>query len=253
MPTLLNISQLQVKVGKKQILNGLDLSIKKGEIHALLGPNGCGKSSLAKTILGYPRYKITAGKILFAGKDLAKKIIEQRVEMGLTLADQNPPSIKGISLETLLTIISDNGLEKFFPIILKNKKTELNHLAQEQAKLFPRQVNYRLSGGEKKLSELFQILALNPKLVIFDEIDSGLDLSNLQRISAIIKQELIKKKTSLLFITHSGAILENFKPDYTHVMLDGKIICSGRDYKKVLTTIKKHGYEQCKHCPFLAD
>ena len=118
--------------------------------------------------------------------------------------------------------------------------------------LLEREANVDFSGGEKKISELIQILYLNPKLVIFDEIDSGLDIKRLETVSQLIKKELIDKKVSVLFITHWGEILEFLKPDLTNVMLDGKIICKSPDYKKVLKVIKKYGYEKCKKCPLLA-
>ncbi len=252
MSNLLTIKNLQAKIGDKTILNGVNLSIKPGEIHALLGPNGSGKSSLAKLLLGYDTYQLVTGDIKFAGKDLTKLKIEERVELGLALSDQNPPTIKGVSLETLLTIISENDLDEFFPLEEKLRQKPLAQLAATNQKLFARQINDKLSGGEKKLSELFQIIALKPKLVIFDELDSGLDLDNLNKITQVIKDRLIKTKTALLFITHAGSILELFKPDYTHVLLDGKIVCTHQDFQQVLTTIREHGYEQCKQCPFLA-
>jgi len=119
--------------------------------------------------------------------------------------------------------------------------------------LLERDVNLDFSGGEKKISELIQILALNPKLVIFDEVDSGLDLKKIRSVAEMIKKELIDRKISVLLVTHSGSILNFLKPNITNVMVSGKIVCRDKNYKKVLKTIKKYGYEKCKKCPFLAD
>jgi len=124
----------------------------------------------------------------------------------------------------------------------------------EEAKDFlEREINVDFSGGEKKISELLQVLSLNPKLVIFDEIDSGLDIKNLEKMTKIIKEKLVKNNISILLITHWGQILDFLKPNITNVILDGRIICKSKDYRKVLKTIKKYGYEKCKKCKFLAD
>jgi len=233
---LLKIEKLKVKAGEKDILNGVNLEIKKGEIQALLGPNASGKSVLANTILGNPEYKTTQGKIIFEGKEIQNLSPEKRVKLGIALAWQSPPAIKGVKLSELLEKISQ-------------KEAGIN----EAKELFQREVNLNFSGGEKKISELAQIISMNPKLVIFDEIDSGLDIKRLEKAVNLIKKELINKKVSILFITHWGQILNSLKPDKVNVMLDGKIICQDKDFQKVLRVIKKYGYEKCKKCQFLAD
>jgi len=239
MKTLLKIEKLKVKANEKEILKGINLQMKEGEVLALLGPNGSGKSVMAQTILGNPKYKVTSGKIFFEGKNITKFPPEKRAKLGIALAWQSPPAIKGIKLSQLLKKISvDRGPTS-------DKLTEARPLLE-------REVNVDFSGGEKKISELLQILALKPKLVIFDEIDSGLDIKRLELCAKIIKKELIDKKVSVLFITHWGQILQFLKPDLTNVMLDGKIICKSPDYKKVLMVIKKYGYEKCKRCPYIS-
>ena len=235
MKTLLKIEKLKVKANEKEILKGINLQMKEGEVLALLGPNGSGKSVMAQTILGNPKYKVTSGKIFLEGKDITKFPPEKRVKLGLSLAWQSPPAIKGVKLSQLLGKISRQQIE-----------------IKEAKDLLEREVNLDFSGGEKKISELIQILSLSPKLVIFDEIDSGLDIKRLETVSKIIKKELIAKSVSVLFITHWGQILKFLKLDLTNVMLDGKIICKSPDYKKVLMVIKKYGYEKCKRCPLLA-
>ena len=238
---LLKIEKLKVKANEKEILKGVNFQIKEGEILALLGPNASGKSTLCQAILGNPKYKITQGKIFLSGKEITKFPPEKRVKLGIALAWQAPPAIKGVKLSQLVKKISQPPT-----------KNLVGDEIEEGKDLLEREVNVGFSGGEKKISELLQVIALNPKLAIFDEIDSGLDIKRLERISKIIKKELLDKKVSLLLITHWGQILNYLKPNLTSVMLDGKIICQAKNHKKVLKIIKKYGYEKCKKCPFLA-
>jgi len=242
---LLKIEKLKVEANGKEILKGVNLQIKRGEVQALLGPNASGKSTLAQVILGNPKYKITGGKILFNpvsekiryGKrekeliNITKFSPEKRVKFGLSLVWQSSPAIKGVRLSQLLEKISQRKIK-----------------IQEAEGLLEREINLGFSGGEKKISELLQTISLDPKLVIFDEIDSGLDIKRLESVSKIIRKELINKNVSILLITHWGQILNYLKPDLTNVILGGGIICKEKDYKKVLRTIKKYGYEKCKKC-----
>ena len=239
----LEIKNLKVQGNGKQILKGINLQVKKGDVQVLLGPNASGKSTLCHAILGNPKYRVTAGKIFFQEKEITNLAPEKRVKLGLALSFQSPPTIKGVKTSQLLEKISN----------VKNSK--LKDLKQQifDKHLLERDINLDFSGGEKKTSELIQILALNPKLVIFDEVDSGLDLKKIKNVAEIIKKELIDKKISVLLITHSGTILNFLKPDITNIMVSGKIICRDKNYKKILKTIKKYGYEKCKKCPFLAD
>lgn len=230
---LLKIEKLKVKGNGREILKSLNLQIKKGEVQVLLGPNASGKSTLSQVILGNPKYKITQGRIFFEGKEITKLFPEKRARLGIAMAWQSPPAIKGVRFSQLLARIS-------------------SRLVEVEPYLLEREINVDFSGGEKKMSELVQVISLNPKLVIFDEIDSGLDIKRLEQVSKIIKKELVNKKVSILLITHSGAILNFLKPNITNVMVDGKIICREKDYKKVLKIIKKYGYEKCKKCKLLA-
>lgn len=238
MKALLEVKNLRVKANQTKILKGINFQTKRGEVQALLGPNGSGKSVFANTILGNPKYKVTQGKIFFAGKEITKLLPEKRVKLGLALAWQTPPAIKGVKLSQLF--------EKISKAKIKEEKLGVD------SDLLDREVNVDFSGGEKKISELLQILALKPKLVIFDEIDSGLDLKRLEKVSKIIKKELVAKGVSVLLITHSGAILQFLKPKMTNVMVAGRVICKEKDYRKVLKTIKKYGYKKCKKCKLLA-
>ncbi|MCX6759584.1 MAG: ATP-binding cassette domain-containing protein [Candidatus Nealsonbacteria bacterium] len=238
---LLKIDKLKVKGSGKEILKGVNLQIKRGEIQTLLGPNASGKSTLAQVILGNPKYKITQGRIFFEGKEITKFFPEKRAKLGIAMTWQSPPAIKGVKFSQLLARISTFG-----------GSTSREVAKGVEPNLLEREINVDFSGGEKKMSELVQVIALNPKLVIFDEIDSGLDIKRLEKAAKIIKKELVDKKVSILLITHSGAILNFLKPDITNVMVQGRIICREKDYKKVLKIIKKYGYEKCKKCKLLA-
>ena len=228
---LLRVKNLKVVAEKKEILKGVNLEMKEGEIQALLGPNASGKSTFAQVILGNPKYKIIKGKILFLGKDITKLPPEKRVKMGIALAWQTPPQVRGVKFSQLLEKISKEEVE-----------------IEDGKNLFEREINVDFSGGEKKISELIQVLALKPKLAIFDEIDSGLDIKRVEKVAKMIKEKLVREGVSVLLITHSGEILNYLKPNLVSVMLDGKIVCQSKDFEKVLKTIKKYGYEKCKEC-----
>jgi Fe-S cluster assembly ATP-binding protein len=232
---LLEIKNLKVEGNHTEILKGINLKIKKGECQALLGPNASGKSTLAQVIAGSPKYRVSQGKIVFQDKEITKLSPEKRAKLGISLSWQNPPAIKGVRLEKLLEKISHQ----------KNGQKKINLTDN----LLNREINVDFSGGEKKMSELVQILSLDPQLVVLDEIDSGLDLKKLEEFAYLIKKEIINKKIALLLITHSGTILRFLKPRLTNVMLDGKIICQEENYRKVLKVIKKYGYQKCQKCP----
>lgn len=234
--SMLSIKNLSVKINGKKILEGINLEIKKGEIHALLGPNASGKTTLAQTIMGFSNYLVSSGRIYFGRKDITSLVIEERVKLGITLVFQHPPVIKGVTLSKLLERTSKKPV--------KAKEFIVN------PKLLGREINVGFSGGERKLSEIMQVVSLNPKLVIFDELDAGLDLKNLAKLVKIIKEKLLKNSVSLLLITHRGEILRFLEPDIVHVMLEGKIICSSNDWRKVWRTIRKFDYEKCKKCGF---
>lgn len=232
---LLEVRNLKVRASVKEILRGVNFQIGKGMVQALLGPNGSGKSCFAQTISGNPKYKVDEGRIFFQGKEITNLAPEKRVKIGIAMTWQSPPVIRGLMLSELINKIAKTKIqEEIVPHILE------------------REVNLNLSGGERKISELLQVISLAPKFVIFDEIDSGLDIKMLKEVSKIIKKELVDKNVSILLITHWGQILNYLKPDFTNVMLGGKIICHEKDFKKVLRVIKRYGYEKCKKCKLLA-
>jgi len=235
---LIKVEDLSVESKEKKILEKVDFEMKPGEVQALLGPNASGKSTFAQVILGNPNFKITKGKIVFKEKDITEMKPEERVDLGISLSWQHPPTIKGVKFSNLLDRISKKNVSR--------KEININ------SDLLNREVNLNFSGGEKRMAELLQILSLDPKLVIFDEIDSGLDMKMIERVAEIIKREFIDKKVGVILITHSGDILNFLKPGVTNVMVKGKIICKSNDYKKVLKAIKKYGYEKCKKCKLLS-
>ncbi|MGQ9726860.1 MAG: ABC transporter ATP-binding protein [Candidatus Bathycorpusculaceae bacterium] len=225
---------MSAKVNDKNILKSINLTIKNGEVHALLGPNASGKSTLAYTIMGFPGYKVIEGKILFDDKNITYLPIEERAKLGITLAFQNPPAIKGVKLSQLLKKISKQSINlQDFPLGYE---------------LLEREVNVGFSGGERKLSEIIQIISLKPTFVILDEIDAGLDIINLEKLMYTIQDKLVGNGVSLLLITHRGNILQFLEPDVAHVMLNGEIVCSSRDWRKPWKTILRFGYEKCKEC-----
>lgn len=233
---MLKIDNLSVKVHDKDVLRKVSLEIKNGETHALLGPNASGKSTLAYAVMGFPDYEITEGKISFKGRDITGLPIEERVKLGIALAFQHPPAVKGVKLSTLLEKTAKQPVNvKEFPLTLD---------------LLEREVNVGFSGGERKLSEIMQIIGLSPSFVVFDELDAGLDIVNLERLTSIIQEKLRSNGVSILMITHRGNILHYLEPDIVHVMLDGKIVCSSEDWRKVWRTITRYGYEKCKECKF---
>ena len=236
---MLKINNLSVETKGKKILRGVGLEIKKGEIHVLLGPNASGKTTLAHTIMGFSGYKVVSGEVSFQGENITNWPIEKRAKAGIALAFQHPPAIKGVTLANLLRKTSQGSVET------------KEFIANSQ--LLNREINIGFSGGERKISEIMQIVGLNPKLVIFDEIDAGLDLKNLGKLVKIIKDKLLRNGVSVLLITHRGEILKFLEPSVARVILKGKIICSSHNWRKVWRTINKFGYEKCKQCPFLAD
>ena len=232
--SLLKSHNLNVYTKDKKIIDDLSFEIQAGEIIALMGPNGSGKSTLAQTILGNPNYKVDSGELLFEGEEIQNDDPEIRSQKGIACIWQNPPEIKGVELFSLLNLIQeihdgDYDYELADPLLF-------------------RETNVNFSGGEKKIAELVQVLNQNPKLLIIDELDSGLDLENLEKVLKALSEEIKKKKIAVLLITHSGEVLTRIKPDKIKILLNGKIICSSKNIKKVLTNIKENGYNNCQNC-----
>ncbi|MCD6529718.1 ABC transporter ATP-binding protein [Candidatus Bathyarchaeota archaeon] len=235
---MLKVEGLTVEVEGKPVLKNVDLEVPKGEVHVLFGPNGSGKSSLIMSILGFPAYKVVSGKILFKGRDITRLPINERVRLGLGVAFQNPPTIRGVKLKEVLERLVSHG----------GRYSSLRDLAEPlnfPLSFMERDLNLGFSGGEMKKSEVIQVLAQNPDFLIFDEPDSGVDVENLQLIGEAIRK-MIEGKSALL-ITHLGYILHYLDADVAHVILDGTIVCSGRPLK-ILSQILNEGYAWCRKC-----
>ena len=242
---MLKIDNLSAKVEKKSILQGLNLDIKPGEIHAIMGPNGSGKSTLANIISGKKGYEIS-GSIKYENKDLFKLEIEERAHKGLFLAFQYPLEIPGVNtsnfLKTSLNAIrKSNGKKPLdaleFLKVVKSKASEL----KIDEKILSRQLNVGFSGGEKKKNEILQMSLFEPKMIILDETDSGLDIDALKIVADGVNA-LRNKERSFLIITHYQRLLDYIKPDFVHVLMDGKIAKTG--CSELALELDKVGYEK---------
>ena len=247
---LLEITDLAVEVSGKEVLTDVDLYINKGETHVLLGPNGAGKSTLFMTLLGFPKYKVTRGEILFKGENITNYSTTDRVRMGIGVSFQNPPAIRGVRLEDILKVESGAGedADELTPEVM-----ELVHKLKFDDKFLDRDVNLGFSGGEVKRSEILQLLAQKPDFIMFDEPDSGVDIENVELLAEQINILLQKDKKigmrekSGLLITHLGYILNFVIADTAHVLMDGKIACSGNP-AEILDDIRKEGFKGCVQC-----
>lgn len=245
---MLSIKNLHARVEDKEILKGLNLEVKAGEIHAIMGPNGSGKSSLASVLAGRPEYETTEGSVTFNGKDLLEFSPEDRAREGVFLAFQYPIEIPGVSninfLRTAMNEIRQyKGLEpltaKEFIALSKEKQALVNF----DAKLVNRSLNEGFSGGEKKRNEIFQLAMLDPQLAILDETDSGLDIDALRIVSEGVNK-LRNENNALIVITHYQRLLDYIVPDYVHVLSEGRIVKTGT--KELALELEEKGYDWVK-------
>jgi Fe-S cluster assembly ATP-binding protein len=242
---MLEIKNLKASIQENTILNGVNLNIKKGEIHAIMGTNGSGKSTFSKILAGHPSYALNDGEIIFNNENINTKSPEERAELGLFLAFQYPVEIPGVSNEEFLRIAynikrKNNSLKEIGPIeflTLINNKLDISQLSPNFLK---RNVNEGFSGGEKKRNEILQMILLDPKLAILDETDSGLDIDALKNISIGINKFMTKEK-GLILITHYQRLLDYIKPDYVHIMHKGQIIKTGD--ASLALKLETKGYE----------
>lgn len=243
---MLNIKDLKVNIENKEILKGLDLKINPGEVHVLMGQNGAGKSTLVKTLSAHYDCEVIDGTITYKNKDLDELDVSQRANEGIFLSFQNPVEVPGVNNSYFLrTAVNEKrkyeGKEELDAIeFLKLTKKELGKFDIDK-KLLQRDLNDGFSGGEKKRNELIQLLLLKPDLILLDEIDSGLDVDAIKTVSKVINNLLEDKSKSLLMITHYDKLLSQIKPDFVHIMNEGKIVKTG-DYNLALELDSK-GYE----------
>ena len=245
---MLEIKNLHATVNGKEILKGVDLTVKKGEVHAIMGPNGSGKSTLASVITGNPAFEVTKGKVIYEGVDLLELSPEERAGAGVFLSFQYPVEIPGVSMVNFMRAAINEqrkyrGLEPVSATEFLRLMREKKELAEMDSQLTNRSVNEGFSGGEKKRNEIFQMAMLEPKLAILDETDSGLDIDAL-RIVANGVNKLKTPENASIVITHYQRLLDYIIPDFVHVLHDGKIIKSGD--KSLALELEEKGYDWLK-------
>ena len=245
---MLEIIDLHARINGKEILKGINLTVREGEVHALMGQNGAGKSTLSNVIVGHPSYEVTQGKILFNGKDLLELKPEDRAHEGIFLSFQQPVEIPGVSMVNFMRAALNakrkyQGLEPLSAGDFLKLMREKRRIVELDNKLANRSVNEGFSGGEKKRNEIFQMAMLEPTLSILDETDSGLDVDAL-RIVAEGFNKLRTPQTSAIVITHYQRLLDYLKPDVVHVLLDGRIVKTAGP--ELAFEIEKRGFDWIK-------
>jgi Fe-S cluster assembly ATP-binding protein len=245
---MLEISNLRANAGDKEILRGIDLTVNAGEVHAIMGPNGSGKSTLAHVLSGRENYHVTAGAVLYQGRDLLAMSPEERAREGLFLAFQYPVEIPGISTTYFLkaalnAVRKHQGLEELDAMDFLSLIKEKTRLVEMDQSLLNRPLNEGFSGGEKKRNEVMQMAVLDPKLAILDETDSGLDIDALRIVAGGVNA-LRAKDRAMIVITHYQRLLDYIVPDFIHVLYDGRIVKSGA--KELALELEKKGYDWIK-------
>ena len=245
---LLNIKDLHVSIHGKEILKGVNLEVNKGEVHAIMGPNGTGKSTLAAAVAGKDGYEVTKGEILYNGKEIMDLAPEVRAQEGIFLGFQYPVEIPGVSITNFMrTAINEirkyHGQEPMSAGEFLKKMNEKQKLVEIHSKLKNRSVNEGFSGGEKKKNEIFQMAMLEPQLAILDETDSGLDIDALKIVANGVNK-LKTKDNATIVITHYQRLLDYIVPDYVHILFDGKIVMTGG--KELALELEEKGYEWIK-------
>ena len=242
---MLEIKGLKANVEDKEILRGIDLTVKAGEVHAVMGPNGSGKSTLAQVLAGHPAYEVTGGSVTYDGRDLMEMEPEERAQAGIFLAFQYPVEIPGVSNAYFLRaayneVRKANGQEEVDPLEFLEVVEAKSKLVQMDPEMLNRSVNVGFSGGEKKRNEILQMAVLEPKLAVLDETDSGLDIDAL-RIVADGVNALRAPDRSTIVVTHYQRLLNYIVPDYVHVLAHGRIVKSGG--KELALELEARGYD----------
>ncbi|MGD8513515.1 MAG: ABC transporter ATP-binding protein [Deltaproteobacteria bacterium] len=249
---MLQVEDLEVKLAGKEILKHIDLEIHPGETHILFGPNGSGKTSLLMTIMGYPQYRVTGGKIVFKGEDITHMPIDERAKLGIGVSYQRPPAINGVKTRQMVEICAEGEVDA------EGLAAKVNF-----SEFLDRDINVGFSGGEIKRSELLQLMAQDADLLLFDEPESGVDLENISLIGNAIstllqrdfrvnaektRKELQQERTKMgLIITHTGFILDYVTADRGQVLFDGVLTCTSNP-REIFKCISRVGYEECVRC-----
>ena len=238
---MLKINNLHASVEGKEILKGIDLEVKSGEVHAIMGPNGSGKSTLANVLMGNPVYKVTKGSVKYMGKDITEDPADKRAKKRIFMAFQYPESIPGVTIVTMLKAALSNITDtELTTVELRLKIAEAMGGLGIEPDFVDRYLNEGFSGGERKRNEILQLAVLEPKLAILDETDSGLDVDGLRIVGEGVNQ-LRSKDRSFLIVTHYQRLLNYIKPDYVHVFIDGDIVETGR--YELSQKLEQEGYD----------
>ncbi len=249
---LLKVTDLTVAVEGKQILNGVNLTVNRGEVHAIMGPNGSGKSTLANALMGHPRYDVTGGSVLFEGENILKLPVEERARRGIFLAFQYPTNIPGVTMVNFLRQAMKAVRGEDVPIReFREKLLSTMKMLKMDEQFARRYVNEGFSGGEKKRAEILQMGILDPKLAVMDETDSGLDIDALRTVAEGVNA-LMTPKLGVVLITHYQRLLDYIKPQFVHILYQGRIIESGGP--ELALKLEAEGYDPviAKYGPALA-
>jgi Fe-S cluster assembly ATP-binding protein len=237
----LEIKNLHVSAGDKQILRGVDLHVRSGEFHALMGPNGSGKSTLANILMGHPNLEVTDGQILFDGEDITEADPDERARMGLFMAFQYPVAIPGVTVTKYLRMVMNAHREEAISLKDFRKTVEAAMALTKVPREFStRYLNEGFSGGEKKRMEILQLALLHPKLAVLDETDSGLDIDALNTVAQGVNAVAAETGMGTLIITHYQRILHIVQPEFVHIMFDGRIVKEGGP--ELVTQLEERGY-----------
>ena len=245
---MLEIRNLHAVIDGKEILKGLDLSIKAGEIHAIMGPNGSGKSTLAKVLAGHPSYKVTEGEVIYEGRNLLEIDPDERARLGVFMAFQYPIEIPGVSNANFLRLAynekaKSEGRDELDPLEFDDLIREKLKVVEMDTSFINRSVNEGFSGGEKKRNEILQMAVLEPKLAVLDETDSGLDIDALRIVAGGVNK-LANKDNAIILVTHYQRLLNYIEPHFVHVLYRGQIVKSGG--KELAVELEKKGYDWIK-------
>ena len=242
----LEIKNLHVSIEDKEILKGLDLTIEQGKVHAIMGPNGTGKSTLSSAIMGHPKYTVTSGAISLDGEDVLEMSVDERARKGLFLAMQYPSEISGVTnadfLRSAINARLGEGNEISLMKFIRQMDKQMKTLEMDEA-FSHRYLNEGFSGGEKKRNEILQMMMLKPRIAILDEIDSGLDIDALKIVAKGVN-EMLSPELGVLVITHYQRLLNYIKPDFVHVMMQGRIVKSGGP--ELAERLEAEGYDWVK-------